>query len=65
MSTEREALLRQSIGGYIEPYIGLSLEELGAVRSVRVTEKGVDVSLELPIPASHYGAELAAALRRG
>ncbi|MFO7304982.1 MAG: iron-sulfur cluster carrier protein ApbC [Gammaproteobacteria bacterium] len=63
MSTEREALLRQSIGGYIEPYIGLSLEELGAVRSVRVTEKGVDVSLELPIPASHYGAELAAALK--
>lgn len=63
MSTERESSIRHSIGGYLDPYIGLSLEEMGAIRSVRVGEAGVDIALELPIPASQYGGELAHAVK--
>jgi ATP-binding protein involved in chromosome partitioning len=63
MSTERESALRHSIGGYVEPYIGLSLDDLDAIRSIESRDGGVRVSVQLPIPARNYGRELAEDLR--
>jgi|HigsolmetaAR204D_1030405.scaffolds.fasta_scaffold00338_20 ATPases involved in chromosome partitioning len=62
MSTERESAIRHAVDTYIEPYVGLSVAEMAAVRSVRVADDRVEIELALPIPARRYGAELAAAL---
>jgi ATP-binding protein involved in chromosome partitioning len=63
MSTERDIALRNSIGGYVDPYIGLSLHELDAIRSIESRGDRVEIALRLPIPALKYGAELEADLR--
>ncbi len=63
MSTEREITLRNCIGGYIEPYIGLSLDELDAIRSMMLKADRLEVSLTLPTPALKYASELGAALQ--
>jgi ATP-binding protein involved in chromosome partitioning len=63
MSTDREAAVHQAIGSYVEPYTALSLHDLDAARIVRLEGGRVDVSLTLPIPSKHYGAELAQDVR--
>lgn len=63
MSTDPESAIRESIGRYADPYIGLSLAEIGAIRSIHIEKGRAVVALQLPIPARRYGAEVAAALK--
>jgi ATP-binding protein involved in chromosome partitioning len=63
MNTEHEAAIREVIGSYVEPYMGLSLAELGAVRKVEIKGTRADIALNLPIAAQRYSSELESALR--
>lgn len=63
MSTDLESAIRHSIGSYVDPYIGLSLDEIGAIRSIRLESGCARISLHLPIPARRYAPELADALK--
>ena len=63
MSAEREAAVRDCIESYIEPYVGLSLQDVSAVRSIRVQQDHVEIALALNFPAEKYRTELAGALR--
>lgn len=63
MSTDPESAVRHSTGSYRDPYVGLTLDEMGAISAVRVEKGRVEVSLRLPIPARRYGTELMDALK--
>ena len=62
MSAEREAAVRAAVATYVDPYLGVELGAVDAVRSVQVRDATVQVELQLGFPAKHYGAELARAL---
>ncbi len=68
MSTEheghiREVAIRKALESYVDPYIGVSLQDMDAIRSVQIRDGRVDVSLHLPMPAEKYRAELGDAIR--
>ena len=63
MSTDPESAIRHSMGSYRDPHVGLTLDEMDAIRSGRFEKGRVEASLQLPIPARRYGAELAEALK--
>jgi ATP-binding protein involved in chromosome partitioning len=64
MSTDRESAVRQAVEAHVEPYLGLSLGEAGAVSAIEVRGDEVAVKLTLGFPAGRYGAELAATIER-
>jgi len=53
---------RQALEGYVDPWLGRSLRELSAVKSVTLEGGRLAVSLVLPIPVGDYAAELEEAL---
>jgi ATP-binding protein involved in chromosome partitioning len=62
--TVHESELRQLVGAYVDPYLGLTLERAGSLKSVQVSNGEALVSIELGFPAGRYGTELAAELER-
>jgi ATP-binding protein involved in chromosome partitioning len=62
MSTEREAAVRAAVAAYIDPYLGVELGAVDAIRSVQVRDTAVQVGVQLGFPAARYGADLARAL---
>jgi ATP-binding protein involved in chromosome partitioning len=62
MATELEAALRNLIGSYIEPHLGLDLASAHAIESVHVEDDQASVQISLGFPAGRYGAQLAAVL---
>jgi ATP-binding protein involved in chromosome partitioning len=62
MSEERESAVRAVVAAYVDPYLGVELGAVDAVRSVQVRNDAVQVALELGFPAARYGTELARAL---
>ena len=63
-TTVHESELRQLLAGFVDPYLGLTLEAAGALKTVRVENGAAAVAIELGFPASRYAAELAAELER-
>ena len=63
-TTLHESELRQLLGSYVDPYLGLTLEQAGSLKSVRVANGDAAVSVELGFPARQYAAELQAELER-
>jgi ATP-binding protein involved in chromosome partitioning len=64
MATELEAALRNLIGSYVEPHLGLDLDSAHAIESVRVEGDQASVQISLGFPAGRYGAQLTAALEQ-
>jgi ATP-binding protein involved in chromosome partitioning len=54
---------RSIIEQYVDPWIGQSLGQLGAVVSARVDATALHLALRLPVPVKGYEDELAAALQ--
>jgi len=64
-TTVHESELRQLLGAYVDPYLGLTLAQAGALQSVQVDGGGAAVvTVELGFPAGQYGTGLAAELER-
>ena len=63
-TTEHEAELRRLVGEYVDPYLGLTLDAVNAVKSVQVAGGKGTIAIELGFPAGRYAAELAAELER-
>ncbi len=59
-----ESELRQLLGSYVDPYLGLTLEQAGSLKAVQVTDGAGAGRVELGFPAGRYAAELAAELER-
>jgi len=59
-----ESELRQLLGAYVDPYLGLTLEQAGTLKTVQVSNGDAVVNVELGFPAGRYGTELAAELER-
>jgi ATP-binding protein involved in chromosome partitioning len=58
-----DAVIRETISSYTDPYLAQTLGEAKAVTSVTVAPGVVSVELGLGFPCADYGAELEAALR--
>jgi len=52
----------QAVEGFVDPRLGQTLAEAGAVESVRVTSEAVDISLRLPYVAAREHEQLRAQL---
>jgi ATP-binding protein involved in chromosome partitioning len=63
MSTQLEPLIRAAVESHVEPYMGLTLQQAGAIRGVRMHDGRAEIALELAFPAQRYAAELAQAVR--
>jgi ATP-binding protein involved in chromosome partitioning len=63
-TTVHESELRQLLGAYQDPYLGLTLERAGSLKTVQVANGEAVVGVELGFPAGHYAFELAAELER-
>ncbi|MBM0108712.1 iron-sulfur cluster carrier protein ApbC [Steroidobacter sp. S1-65] len=63
-TTLHETELRQLLGSYEDPYLGLTLERAGSLKIVRLADGDAAVSVELGFPARQYAAELSAELER-
>jgi len=63
-TTVHQSELRSLLGSYIDPYLGLTLDTAGAVKTVQVANGEAAVTIELGFPAGHYASELAAELER-
>jgi ATP-binding protein involved in chromosome partitioning len=62
MSKERENAVRGVLETYVEPHLGVTLQEAAAIEAVQVDDTDVRVRLVLGFPAEHYASELGAAL---
>src|SRR5580704_19604363 len=58
-----ESTIRENLGTYTDPYLGQTLGEAKAVRSVAVRDDLVSIDLVLGFPCADYGPELHAALQ--
>src|ERR1700721_612129 len=58
-----ESVIREKLGTYTDPYLGQTLGEAKAVRSVTVHGDLVAIELVLGFPCADYVAEMAGALR--
>lgn len=63
-TTAHQSELRQLLGSYVDPYLGLTLDQAGALNTVQVADGTASVRVELGFPAQRYAAELAAELER-
>ncbi|HEY0941763.1 MAG TPA: iron-sulfur cluster carrier protein ApbC [Steroidobacter sp.] len=63
-NTPPESELRQLLGSYVDPYLGLTLDRAGTLKAVQVSNGSAHVSVELGFPAGRYAAQLAAELER-
>jgi ATP-binding protein involved in chromosome partitioning len=63
-TTMHESELRELLAGYIDPYLGLTLDVAGALKGVQVVDGAATVAIELGFPAGRYATELAAELER-
>ena len=62
MTVNTEEHLRTVLGTWVEPHLGLTLDEAGAIESVAPGPGGVIVRIVLGFPVGGYRDELAAAL---
>ena len=62
--TESADALRQTLENYLDPYLGKTLGEAGAVREVTVEGRVSRATLELGFPVDSYRPELIEALRQ-
>jgi ATP-binding protein involved in chromosome partitioning len=63
MTPQRESEIRNTVDAYIEPYMGLPLQETDVITTVQVGGGRTTVELTLAFPAEKYGKELSEALR--
>ena len=64
MSDDRVSEARLVVGNYVEPHLGMPLEDAKAVKSVRSGPDGIEVGVELGFPAARHARALAAALEQ-
>src|SRR5688572_24204496 len=64
MSTAPEAVLREAVESYVDPYLGLELRAAGALRRLELRADSVEIALTLGFPARRYREELAAAIEQ-
>ena len=64
MSDDRVSEARLVVGNYVEPHLGMPLEDAKAVKSVRSGPDGIEVGVELGFPAARHARSLAAALEQ-
>ncbi|HEY7378952.1 MAG TPA: iron-sulfur cluster carrier protein ApbC [Steroidobacteraceae bacterium] len=62
MPDDHDSALRQCLGTYVDPWLGRTLDEVQALRSVRVAGNKATVEVVLGFPAADYAAELRRAL---
>jgi ATP-binding protein involved in chromosome partitioning len=62
MSISPQDRLRSVLGGYVEPHLGMSLANAGAIEAVTAGEGGTRARIVLGFPVGGYSARLAAAL---
>ncbi|MBX3704110.1 MAG: iron-sulfur cluster carrier protein ApbC [Steroidobacteraceae bacterium] len=62
MADEAETRLREALARHVEPNLGMTLGEAGAIESVRPGPGGAAVRIVLPFPVAGYRDDLAAAL---
>ena len=58
-----ESVLRENLSTYTDPYLGQTLDQAKAVRSVAIRGDLVTIELVLGFPCADYGPEMEAALR--
>ena len=56
------AMARQVVSTYVDPWLGKSLGELGALKDLRLETGRLSASLSLPVPVGDYQTELQDAL---
>src|SRR5687768_18597351 len=61
---QHESELRQLLASYVDPYLGLTLDAAGAIKSVNVVNDEATVAIELGFPAGRYASELTAQLEQ-
>jgi len=64
MTSEREKLVHECLGAFVEPHLNLSLSAANAVQAVRVDGSDVSLQIRLGFPARHYATELGSAIQR-
>ncbi len=57
-----ETELRAAVDGFIEPLLGVTLQEAGAVRGLRLADGGLSVEIVLGFPITGYAPQFQAAL---
>ena len=62
MSDDRDSALRQCLETYADPWLGRTLGEVQALRSVRVTDSKATIEAAFGFPAADYAGELRQAL---
>jgi len=62
MPALNEPEIRAAIDSYVDPYLGLALGDVRALRALTLRPDRVEVTLGLGFPVAGYGAELGAAL---
>jgi ATP-binding protein involved in chromosome partitioning len=61
---QHESELRRLLASYVDPYLGLTLDAAGAIKSVNVVNDEATVAIELGFPAGRYASELTAQLEQ-
>lgn len=64
MNTSSEFAMREAIESYADPYLGLELRAVGALRGLQMDADHVEITLALGFPARRYRDELAAAIEQ-
>jgi len=64
MSDSRDSALRSCLEAYRDPWLGRTLGEVGALRSVQLVGRKATVEVALGFPAADYAEELSAALAK-
>jgi ATP-binding protein involved in chromosome partitioning len=62
MSSEKPSALKSTLEAYVEPHLGLTLAEAGAIESLREDAQGCHARVVLGFPVGGYRETLAAAL---
>jgi ATP-binding protein involved in chromosome partitioning len=62
-SSAAEAALREKLSTFVDPYLGQSLAEAKAIKSVAFRGARVEIELVLGFPCADYGSEMLSALR--
>ncbi len=61
--SEPDPTLRALLSAWRDPYIGQTLGELGAIRSIDVSAGAVSLAVRLPVPVGGYAVDLTRALQ--
>ena len=62
-SSAADAALREKLSTYVDPYLGQTLAEARAIKSVASQAGRVEIELVLGFPCADYGGELQSALQ--